>query len=177
MFPDRWHEYTACGAVIEGTRLLCFKVPLNAELFEYVTSDEDRWTAASVLARHSALGAVIDLTNTARYYDGAQMVKMGLLYKKIRVPGRAVPNDDIVAEFIDTVDEFLRRCPTMLVGVHCTHGLNRSGYLVCRYMVERLGVSPTDAIARFETARGHKIERTNYLQDLLARKHVRGQPN
>jgi atypical dual specificity phosphatase len=25
------------------------------------------------------------------------------------------------------------------LGVHCTHGLNRTGYLICRYMVEKLG--------------------------------------
>ncbi|AGR57180.1 protein tyrosine phosphatase 1 [Choristoneura rosaceana nucleopolyhedrovirus] len=177
MFPDRWHEYTACGRVIEGTRLICFKVPLNAELFEYVTNDEDRWTVASLLARNSALGAVIDLTNTTRYYDGAQMIKAGLLYKKIRVPGRAVPDEDTVQKFFSAVDEFQDRCPTMLIGVHCTHGLNRSGYLVCRYLVDKLSVSPADAIIRFEEARGHKIERASYLQDLLARNHVRREPN
>lgn len=33
-----------------------------------------------------------------------------------------------------------------LVGVHCTHGLNRTGYMVCRYMRDRLGISPHDAI-------------------------------
>lgn len=167
MFPDRWHDYAACGNVIEGTKLICFKVPLKKELFEYVTNEEDRWTVTSLLARLCSLGAVIDLTNTARYYDGADLIKAGVLYKKIRVPSGTVPNENIVKNFISTVDEFIDRCPTMLIGVHCTHGLNRSGYLVCRYMVDRLGVSPTDAIARFETARGHKIERNNYLQDLL----------
>lgn len=167
MFPDRWHEYTTSGDIIEGTKLICFKVPLKEALFEYVTNNEDRWTVSSLLARHNALGAVIDLTNSTRYYDGTQMIGAGLLYKKIRVPGRTVPDENIVKDFIDTVDEFIHRCPTMLIGVHCIHGLNRSGYLVCRYMVDRLGVSPTDAIARFETARGYKIERVNYLHDLL----------
>lgn len=177
MFPDRWHEYTACGRVMQGTMFVCFKVPLRAELFEYVTNDEDRWTLASLLARNRALGAVIDLTNTARYYDGADALRAGLLYKKLRVPGREVPSEALVAEFFAAVDEFRARCPTMLIGVHCTHGLNRSGYLVCRYLVDRLGVSPAAAIARFESARGHKIERADYLRDLLARDHVRGGPD
>lgn len=34
-----------------------------------------------------------------------------------------------------------------LIGVHCTHGLNRSGFLVCRYMIEEMGKPPLDAIA------------------------------
>nr|QNN89305.1 protein tyrosine phosphatase 1 [Spilarctia obliqua nucleopolyhedrovirus] len=105
MFPDRWHDYTACGGVIEGTKILCFKTPLNAELFEYVTNDEDRWTVAKLLA-NGALGAVIDLTNTTRYYDGAEIMRAGVLHRKIRVPGRAIPDESAVKKFCDTVDEF-----------------------------------------------------------------------
>jgi atypical dual specificity phosphatase len=172
MFPRRWHDYTACGKVIKGTNFICFKVPLKKELFEYVTNDEDCWTVVKLVNKQRALGAVIDLTNTSRYYDSADVLNAGVLYKKIRVPGQEVPNEDIVQEFFDTVQEFSHRCPGMLIGVHCTHGLNRTGYLVCRYMVERLSVSPTDAIARFEAAREHKIEKHNYLEDLLKR-HVR----
>ncbi|KPJ06768.1 Putative tyrosine-protein phosphatase 1 [Papilio machaon] len=29
--PDRWLQYKACGKVIEGTRIICFKVPLKRE--------------------------------------------------------------------------------------------------------------------------------------------------
>ena len=52
------------------------------------------------------------------------------------------------------------------IGVHCTHGINRTGYLVCRYMIQRLGWIPEEAIAAFGAARGHPIERANYLADL-----------
>ena len=33
-----------------------------------------------------------------------------------------------------------------IVGIHCTHGVNRTGYLVARYMIEWLGYQPKDAI-------------------------------
>lgn len=33
-----------------------------------------------------------------------------------------------------------------VVGVHCTHGLNRTGYMVCRYMRDRLGIPAKEAI-------------------------------
>ncbi|AFY62938.1 protein tyrosine phosphatase 1 [Samia ricini nucleopolyhedrovirus] len=168
MFPDRWHEYTACGSVIAGTDLISFKVPLREEAFEYVTNAEDRWTVASLLALPT-LGAVIDLTNTTRYYDGAELRRAGVLYRKLRVPGRALPDESVVREFCAAVEELRALCPGMLVGVHCTHGVNRSGYLVCRYLVDRLGVPPADAVAQFAAARGHAIERTNYVDDLLAR--------
>ena len=53
-----------------------------------------------------------------------------------------------------------------IVGVHCTHGINRTGYLVCRYMVQRLSWSAEEAISAFGAARGHPLERENYLEDL-----------
>ena len=34
-----------------------------------------------------------------------------------------------------------------LIGVHCTHGVNRTGYLICRYLIERLQWNPDKAIA------------------------------
>ena len=38
--------------------------------------------------------------------------------------------------------------------------------MVCRYMIERLDMSPDEAITLFDTARGHEQERDNYLQHL-----------
>ncbi|CAG9562453.1 unnamed protein product [Danaus chrysippus] len=54
-----------------------------------------------------------------------------------------------------------------LIGVHCTHGLNRTGYMVCRYMRDRLGISAQEAIEEFQNARGYAIERQNYVADIL----------
>ncbi|KAI0240718.1 hypothetical protein LSAT2_008558 [Lamellibrachia satsuma] len=40
----------------------------------------------------------------------------------------------IATSFFDCVDEFLHNNVDndLLVGVHCTHGVNRTGYLVCK---------------------------------------------
>ena len=56
-----------------------------------------------------------------------------------------------------------------MIGVHCTHGLNRSGYIICRYMIEKDGVDPDEAIERFNTARGHEQTRVNYLEHLRSK--------
>jgi atypical dual specificity phosphatase len=78
-----------------------------------------------------------------------------------------------------------------VVVVHCTHGLNRTGYLVARYLVVRRGYQPADAISGlvissevltlyfftflllfltdvvvFNKARGYPIERENYIENL-----------
>nr|XP_021185797.2 RNA/RNP complex-1-interacting phosphatase isoform X1 [Helicoverpa armigera] len=165
--PDRWIPYKACGNVIEGTRFICFKVPLKKNVQAYNKAIKEIWDIPALLEKIPKLGAVIDLTNTARYYNPEELKAAGILHKKIFMPGRIIPPEDKVTEFMDTVDEFLGKDCEFLIGVHCTHGLNRTGYMVCRYMRDRLGVPAKDAIKKFEKARGYQIERENYTADLL----------
>ena len=64
---------------------------------------------------------------------------------KILTEGRVVPSEGVVHQFYRYFGEPLpskvKVTPTRavegtedgLIGVHCTHGLNRTGYLICRY--------------------------------------------
>ena len=40
-----------------------------------------------------------------------------------------------------------------LIVIHCTHGVNRSGYMVARYLMDRLGVNAAEAIDTVSTVR------------------------
>ena len=154
--PDRWDKYTNLGAVVEGTKFIAFKVPLN--------KNED-WNLKELKRQVPDLKVIIDLTNTNKYYQPRHCEELGLIHRKIFVPGHVVPNKKIVEEFFSAVNE----CPepeSGLIGVHCTHGLNRTGYLVCRWMIEKAGRDPDAAITAFNTARGHVQERGNYLEHL-----------
>ena len=46
-----------------------------------------------------------------------------------------------------------------LIGVHCTHGLNRTGYMICRYLIQKLKWEPKKAID------GKLIQLWNYLKN------------
>lgn len=165
--PDRWIQYKACGNIIEGTRFICFKVPLRKNVQAGNRDIKEVWDIPALLHKIPKLGAVIDLTNTAKYYNPGELQSAGVLHKKILMPGRILPPENKVAEFTNTVDEFLGKDGECLVGIHCTHGLNRTGYMVCRYMRDSLGIPAKDAIKKFEKARGYQIERGNYIADLL----------
>ncbi|XP_014369543.2 RNA/RNP complex-1-interacting phosphatase [Papilio machaon] len=167
--PDRWLQYKACGKVIEGTRIICFKVPLKRATQVKHVEENNIWDIAQLLLRIPNIGAVLDLTNTTRYYNPKNFQAVGVLHKKIFIPGRTIPPEEKVTEFINALDGFLEENNKCLVGVHCTHGLNRTGYMVCRYMRDRLGVPAAEAIRRFELARGYHIERDNYIADLLGK--------
>ncbi|GAB0087416.1 RNA/RNP complex-1-interacting phosphatase [Sergentomyia squamirostris] len=131
-----------------------------------LTSSE-RFTPTDLLAALPNLGLVIDLTATDRYYKPI-LLAPGVSHVKLKMEGRVLPNEEIVKRFKQIITDFLQdiRNASMLVGVHCTHGVNRTGYMICRYLVDCLKVSPDDAIKRFAEARGYPIEREVYTKHL-----------
>ena len=81
---------------------------------------------------------IVDLTFTTKYYNPKYFVDQDIEYQKVFVPGKQVPNSKCVEQFFKVVDKFLEENEEneKLIGVHCTHGLNRTGYMICRYMIE-----------------------------------------
>lgn len=74
---------------------------------------------------------------------------------------------DIIKKFFKVMDDFTSTCGEgELIGVHCTHGVNRTGYLICRYLVQQLGWETQDSLKAFGEARGYPVERDIYLAAL-----------
>ncbi|XP_061590126.1 RNA/RNP complex-1-interacting phosphatase-like [Cololabis saira] len=168
--PDRWLDYTAVGRRLDGTRFIAFKVPLKQSLKRQLLSSDafGPWDLLDTLHRHNQdLGLIVDLTFTTRYYS-LQDIPDSLTYVKIFTTGHEVPSNEVILSFKRTVYRFLRENKEndKLIGVHCTHGLNRTGYLICRYLIDVDGMDPEDAVKLFNSSRGHPIERQNYLLDL-----------
>ncbi|XP_027882105.1 RNA/RNP complex-1-interacting phosphatase-like [Xiphophorus couchianus] len=168
--PDRWQDYTAVGKRLKGTRFIAFKVPLKQALIRTLPPSEvfGPWELLDALKEDNyELGLIIDLTFTTRYYN-LQDLPQSLLCVKIFTAGHEVPSDQTILSFKRTVHRFLRdnQDNDKLIGVHCTHGLNRTGYLICRYLIDVDGMAPAQAVQLFNSSRGYAIERQNYLDDL-----------
>jgi len=171
--PQRWDNYTAMGDVVPGTRFLPFKTPLKEEICQKTLAVGNWFTPAMLLEKAPNLKLIIDLTQTDRFYNREEFIRNGVKYKKIycRGGGKALPPRHIIHEFTRTIDSFLQSDDALdrdgLIGVHCTHGLNRTGYLICKYMVQRSGIPARQAVDAFQTARGHEMERNLYVSDIL----------
>ncbi|XP_051246896.1 RNA/RNP complex-1-interacting phosphatase-like isoform X2 [Dicentrarchus labrax] len=168
--PDRWLDYRPVGQRIPGTRFIAFKVPLKPSLNRQVPASQSfgLWDLLDqVESQNQELGLIIDLTFTTRYY-GLSDVPQSCSYVKILTEGRHVPSDATILSFKRAVRRFLKENwdNDKLIGVHCTHGLNRTGYLVCRYLIDVEGMDAATALELFNSCRGHHIERQNYLNDL-----------
>uniref|UniRef100_A0A1I8HTP7 TYR_PHOSPHATASE_2 domain-containing protein n=1 Tax=Macrostomum lignano TaxID=282301 RepID=A0A1I8HTP7_9PLAT len=82
------------------------------------------------------LGLVVDLTFTTRYYNPQEFTSQGVKYEKIFVEGHNIPDQKCISRFEAVVNQFRQESPDSVVAVHCTHGVNRTGYMICRYLID-----------------------------------------
>ncbi|TNN09834.1 RNA/RNP complex-1-interacting phosphatase isoform 3 [Schistosoma japonicum] len=168
--PDRWIDYAPLGVPVKGTRFLPIKLPIPLEK-SYNIPPHLRFTLSDLIeCVHSCnqkLTCVIDLTY-AKYYSSKFLHDNNIRYYKIYVEGHKVPDSKSVAQFIDLVNKERKESPDGIIAVHCTHGVNRTGYFICRYLIDSMNVNPKDALQEFEYARGYPVERENYIKDLLS---------
>ncbi|KAL3085160.1 hypothetical protein niasHS_010229 [Heterodera schachtii] len=170
--PTDWTKYQPIGATIEGSRIFAFKTPLLPELQTSIPK-ECRFSTLTLFQQlafsNRSLGLVINCNNTKRYFCRRDIEGLGICYKEIPCPGRGfLYRTDAVKTFIKTIDDFLELNSDndLLIAVCCSNGINRSGYLICNYLINRLGWSSHDALNAFENARGYSIERGSYVQAL-----------
>ncbi|XP_062988931.1 uncharacterized protein LOC134402925 [Elgaria multicarinata webbii] len=168
--PEGWRNVSPVGQPIPGTRFIAFKVPLKGAINHRLTPTQKftpKDLIAAVKALNMELGLIIDLTYTTRYYDVKDLPK-SMEYKKLFTVGLEVPDDPTILQFKKWVRKFLWENAEndKLIGVHCTNGINRTGYLICRYLIDVEGWDPETAIQAFGEARGHHMDGNIYLTDL-----------
>lgn len=116
------------------------------------------------------IGLWIDLTNTSRFYDKAAIEKKKCTYVKLQCRGHGeCPSVDQTRSFIEIVDDFASQKPLEFIGVHCTHGFNRTGFLIASYLVEKHDCSVDAAIQTFAKARPPGIYKQDYITELYKR--------
>ncbi|XP_034480032.1 RNA/RNP complex-1-interacting phosphatase homolog [Drosophila innubila] len=176
--PDRWLNYQPIGQRVPATRFIAFKVPLKQNVNNTV-DEELRLAPHSLLESVPNLGLIVDLTNTNRYYNPQEFRDQNVEHQKLMIPGHHTPPTALAQRFCDYVTNFLEANADndKLIGVHCTHGVNRTGYLICYFMITQMNMSPKLAIQTFADARGHKIERENYTSSLLQLMQLRKRRN
>lgn len=172
---DIWLQCSNLGENVPETVIVPCKTPFEGRLadsaYETGILEDHKWFGKQELLERcreqgTPLGLVIDLVNTRKYYSGFNLDD-GVEYLKIQIPGREVPPRDVVEEVFNHIDDFTERRPDLYVGLHCTHGLNRTGFVVAAYLMTRRDVAHwKDAVAVFEKARGGKMDKA-YLFEAL----------
>uniref|UniRef100_D3TNV7 mRNA-capping enzyme n=1 Tax=Glossina morsitans morsitans TaxID=37546 RepID=D3TNV7_GLOMM len=171
--PNRWLYCPRKSDGVIAEKFLAFKTPLNAAFLdqmplECIFQPEMLFDYCKTIKLK--LGLWIDLTNTKRFYDKSVVMTRGANYVKLQCRGHGeTPSLEQTRSFIEIVDDFVNERPLDIVGVHCTHGFNRTGFLIVSYMVERLDYSVEAALAIFAVARAPGIYKQDYINELFKR--------
>lgn len=77
------------------------------------------------------------------------------------------PNEEQTKNFIEVCSNFLYQHPNKHIAVHCTHGFNRTGFLICSYLVTQESWEISAAVKIFAKSRPPGIYKQDYLDKLL----------
>ncbi|XP_010256688.1 PREDICTED: mRNA-capping enzyme [Nelumbo nucifera] len=168
--PSGWLDCPSYGQNIGY--IIPSKVPLSESFNDSVLPGK-RYSLRQVIHQQRVLGRelglVIDLTNTTRYYSPQDWKKQGIKHVKIACKGRdSVPDNESVNTFVFEVMQFFTRQKhsKKYVLVHCTHGHNRTGYMIIHFLMRSQPISVTEAIHMFATARPPGIYKPDYIDAL-----------
>uniref|UniRef100_A0A8C2ZE44 mRNA-capping enzyme n=1 Tax=Cyclopterus lumpus TaxID=8103 RepID=A0A8C2ZE44_CYCLU len=170
--PPRWRNCPRRGQPVAG-KFLPMKTMLDPRYDDQV-AEENRFHP-SMLSNYLRslkvkMGLLVDLTNTTRFYDRNDIEKESIKYVKLQCKGHGeCPSKETTSMFIRLCENFIEKNPEELIGVHCTHGFNRTGFLMCAYLVEKMDWSMEAAVAAFSQARAPGIYKGEYLKELFRR--------
>ncbi|XP_010490580.1 PREDICTED: mRNA-capping enzyme-like [Camelina sativa] len=167
--PQGWKDCPRFGQNIGC--IIPSKVPLS-ESYSDALHPDNIYTFKQWLANNNTrkLGLVIDLTNTTRYYHPSrELSQEGIEHVKIPCSGRdAVPDNSSVNTFVSQVYQFEKHNRSnKYVLVHCTHGHNRTGFMIVHYLMRsRPMMTVTLALKTFSDARPPGIYKPDYIDAL-----------
>lgn len=155
--PQRWLHCPRKAASLISDKFFAFKTPLDDKFDSQVGEEyffHPEMVFASAKHLKKKLGLWIDLTNTSRFYDKAIVEAMDCRYVKLNCRGHGeTPSEETIKLFVKMCDSFIKQHPLQIIGVHCTHGFNRTGFLIVSYLVSALDWSVEAAVAEFSKAR------------------------
>ncbi|CAL4067552.1 unnamed protein product, partial [Meganyctiphanes norvegica] len=136
---------------------------MRSDRFAHVS---DLWR----IYREVKIGLWIDLTKTDRFYDRQDVESKGTKYVKLSCAGHGeCPTQEQTSTFINICDRFIKMNPLEIIAVHCTHGFNRTGFLISSYLIEKQDWGVDMALAAFKKEREPGIYKGDYMRSLFER--------
>lgn len=171
--PNRWLNCPIRSDSIICGKFIAFKTPLDKKFDDQVKDSVFYPEMIFSLTKNyykKKVGLWIDLTNTNRFYSKAEIERRDCQYIKLRCRGFGeTPSEEQARSFIELVDEFCQANPIDVVGVHCTHGFNRTGFLIVSYLVEKFDYDVAAAVQEFAKSRPPGIYKQEYINELFKR--------
>lgn len=118
---------------------------------------------------HPEIYAVIDIGSDTPSYEPKNFKR--IKYVKYKTESKVTPDNVTIMKFIELVSELMeeRVYNEQFIAVHCHYGQNRTGFLICCYLIEKLCWSVSEAIEGFEKAKPPGIKHVHFKNALYLR--------
>lgn len=138
-------------------------------LLEAKFYSQENVTVASETIPKGTLIAIVDISADIPPYSPKSFKH--IKYYKCATVSKVVPDQIAVRKFILLLDDILAssQVENPLVAVHCHYGFNRTGYLICCYLIERLGWSVHEAVDGFRHAKYPGIKHQHFIDALYVK--------
>lgn len=166
--PDRWLCCPPYGEVIDDTFL-----PMKTLLSDDVQLPPDYIFTPDLFLKQMRekklkIGLVINLTFSSKYYDASDIEDHDIEFKQISCRGfNEAPQPKERAEFTRVCNSFIAKNPKKIIAVHCTHGFNRTGFMICQYLCSERDWDISAAVAHFASKRPPGIYKQQYINELF----------
>ncbi|CAG0887238.1 unnamed protein product [Darwinula stevensoni] len=171
--PPRWLHCPRKATTLIAGKFLAFKTPLDAR-FDDQVPEECRFYPEMVLESMKSyqvkIALWIDLTYTNRFYNPSFLTSHDVKYCKLECRGHGeTPSPNQTKTFIEVCHKYFTHTPDAVIAVHCTHGFNRTGFLIIAYLIEKCDWSVEAALTGFAECRHPGIYKPDYLSELYKR--------
>lgn len=171
--PDRWLRCPRKSVRLLDDKFVIFKTPLNHDFDDQVPEEclfPVDFVFGAMKSYRLKLGLWIDLTYTSRFYNKEEVERHECKYVKIQCRGFGqTPSPEQTQTFMTICHNFISKHPLEVIGVHCTHGFNRSGFMLVSFLVEKYDWELKAALMKFSEARPPGIYKKDYLTELYKR--------
>lgn len=118
---------------------------------------------------HPEIFSVIDIGSDTPSYDPTDFKR--IKYVKYKTESKVTPDNVTIVKFIEIVDKLMkeRDNDNQYIVVHCHYGQNRTGFLICCYLIEKLGWSVSEAIDAFGKSKPPGIKHVHFKNALYLR--------
>ena len=171
---QKWADYQSIGEPVGPTKFLPMKTPMSLEIIENWSLESPplyRLTVPDLIASQNEkgrkVGMIIDLANHDCLY--ADDLPDCIEYAHVQLIAKVLPPIEAIDDVQRVAQDFWTRKPDDFIAIHCAYGFNRTGFVVCSYLCQALGMTVEQALEVFAEARPPGVKHGKFVDELYAR--------
>jgi len=169
---QKWGDYESCGESVGLTKFVPMKTPLSLEFLERTEKYAHILTVEKMLyeqreMKQRVIGFMIDLSNHECLYE--EDIPKEVTRVHVRNVAKSIPSLECCEKVIQEAQKFWKIHPDEYIAIHCAYGFNRTGFIVCCYLIEKENMTAEEALEAFALARPPGVKHETFQLALKAR--------